>query len=122
MGGIAAIYLFTRPSKNKVIPFVDTSIAIDPIRNDTIFQDDTLEITWKHLPENDDAVQVRFNDDVTGPILKHNRSAIRVLVPRLSAAHALVRVNVNGIVYTASRYVPYVQKEVIMTNANSYSS
>jgi len=56
---------------------------------------------------------------VFGTILKHSSTAIKVLVPRLSAARTVVRVNVNGTAFTASRYVPYVQKEVIVINANT---
>lgn len=93
-----------------------TGIIVYPLTKNTILENDTLKIMGQNLPENDNAIQVKFNDDITGKILNHTKDDIDVLVPHLQANNVSIRVNVNDSSFTVANYIPYLRKE---TNDNN---
>lgn len=88
--------------------------TINPITNDRISENDTLNISGQNLPENDNAVQVLFNG-VSGKIVHHTESSVNVLVPHVEGNNVAVTVKVNDTTFKVADNVPYHGKALAPT-------
>jgi hypothetical protein len=92
-----------------VKPSIELSVL--PLTLNHLSEGDTLKIPGTSLPENDNAIVVKFNDLTEGVVLRQAADGVDVVVPHLNASNASIKVIVNeSNLFTIASNVPYTAK------------